>query len=61
MEQSTGRIEQVEKLTPKELKSGKWFEIPKEQVEHFEGLNRKERRKRAKELGYFKKENRIKP
>lgn len=49
-----GEIKRFEEMTKHDLYSGKWIEVPKEHLEHLQGLNRKERRDYLRKNGLFK-------
>ena len=55
MNADTGEIKSLSELTKKDIKSGKWIEIPEEHRRHLEGLSRKNRRDYLKKNGIFKK------
>ena len=51
MNVDTGEIKTLAELTKKDIKSGKWIEVPEEHRRHLEELNRKDRRDYLKKNG----------
>lgn len=55
MNVDTGEIKELDKLTRKQLQSGKWIEVPENHRENLFQMNRKQRREYLKKNGQFKK------